>query len=115
MTADLISLNKAYDHILSSSSNIVSNVHFISQASDHMPIIATVKLSKNIAYDFDGSLKIYVNICRMHIFTIFLRGFSILCIENFAKQNVRKYMKMRAFSYIFQNGKTLFQMIQNLF
>lgn len=59
-------LTASFDHILSTNPNIVSDVFSVSKASDHMPIIATLKqfkpnsksetitIQKNIGYDFDG-------------------------------------------------------------
>lgn len=36
-------MSKAYDHILSTSNRIITQVHNVKRASDHMPIIATIQ------------------------------------------------------------------------
>lgn len=47
-------LTVPFDHILSTNDQIVSQVHHLTNASDHLPVTAQIK--QNIAYDFDGVL-----------------------------------------------------------
>ncbi|QGR53713.1 nuclease [Moumouvirus maliensis] len=57
---DTIYQNKSYDQILSTLSNISTQVITNKSASDHMPIIGYI--NKNIGYDFDGVLHINVSL-----------------------------------------------------
>ena len=43
-----------YDHILSTVPTIQTSVIRVQYASDHMPVIGLVDLTKTVAYDFDG-------------------------------------------------------------
>ena len=100
--------------------NIVYFYHQLGKPSKNEQLalvdyIDSTPLVKYVYVGSIGSLKIYVNVCVPHTFTIFLRGFSMQSIENFALQNVRKYMKMHAFSYIFQNGNLLSSVRTKLF
>ena len=50
-------MSKAYDHILSTSKKIETNVHNVKKASDHMPIIAMIQFPKSIKMNGGDSLK----------------------------------------------------------
>lgn len=54
----------AFDHILANTKKMSSETIFVSNASDHSPVISKIDTSMNIGYDFDGVFHTSVSVAN---------------------------------------------------